>query len=74
MAPSFSEGLAPVSTELINRFQGIYGYINKKGDFVIKPQFQTAQAFSEGLAFAIIKEGFTVKKVGWIDKSGTWSG
>jgi hypothetical protein len=42
---SFSEGLAPVSTEMINRFQGTYGYINKKGEFVIKPQFQTAQAF-----------------------------
>jgi hypothetical protein len=29
--------------------------------------------FSEGLAFAVVKEGFTtVKKVGWIDKSGTW--
>jgi|GEM_PF-3335716 len=72
LGTTFSEGLAPVSTELTYRLQGTYGYINKKGEFVIKPQFQTARVFSEGLAFAVGREGSTVKKVGWIDKSGAW--
>jgi hypothetical protein len=70
---SFSEGVAPVSTDLVAGRPGRYGYINRKGDFVIQPQFQTAGAFSEGLAFVVIREGFAdVNKAGWIDKSGAW--
>jgi len=70
----FSEGLAPVTMELVNGLYGVYGYINQKGDFVIQPQFHTAQLFSEGLALVVkiesVKDGIT--KVGWIDKSGHW--
>lgn len=58
----FSEGLAHVMVG------GLYGYINKKGDFVIAPQFIRAQELSEGLAWFVTKEG----KIGWIDRSGRW--
>lgn len=58
----FSEGLACVMGE------GDYGYIDKSGKFVIKPQFQEAQEFSEGLAWVKTFGG----KTGWIDKSGRW--
>lgn len=68
----FSEGLAPVTTDIdINK---AYGYINQKGDFVIQPQFLTAQLFSEGLALVVKMESTKreITKVGWIDKSGQW--
>jgi hypothetical protein len=37
-----------------------YGYINNTGEIVIKPQFDLAYAFSEGLAVVEVngKEGF----------------
>ena len=68
----FSEGLAPVTiTERSS--ERAYGYINKKGDFVIPPQFHTAQLFSEGLALVVKMEPVKgVTKVGWIDQSGQW--
>ena len=59
----FSEGLASVKGE------GSYGYIDKSGRFVIAPQFQEAQEFSEGLAWVKTFQG----KTGWIDKSGRWA-
>lgn len=59
----FKEGLACV------REGELYGYINKRGEFVIPPQFDDAQEFSEGLAWVV---GSDRKKVGWIDKSGRW--
>lgn len=70
----FSEGLAPVSTELLYGLYGVYGYINRKGDFVIPPQFHTAQLFSEGLALVVKMDPQTnvVTRAGWIDKSGNW--
>jgi len=40
----FSEGLAPVKED------DEWGYINIKGEYVIKPQFKYAFQFSEGLA------------------------
>lgn len=71
----FSEGLAPVTTEgQFDKPYKSYGYINRKGDFVIPPQFLAAQLFSEGLALVVkvksVEDGIT--KVGWIDKSGEW--
>jgi hypothetical protein len=41
------------------------GYIDRKGDYVIKPQFEAAHEFSEGLAAVRIKD-----KWGYIDKTG----
>ena len=71
----FSEGLAPVTTngEFDKPYKS-YGYINRKGDFVIPPQFLTAQLFSEGLALVVKVESVkdVITKVGWIDKSGEW--
>lgn len=43
----------------------IYGYINNKGETAIKPQFDNAGDFHEGLAFACKHE-----KCGYIDKTG----
>lgn len=56
----FSEGLATISN---NRW--VWGYIDKKGEVVILPQFDDAGQFSEGLAY-IKKHG----KYGYIDKKG----
>jgi hypothetical protein len=41
---SFSEGLAWIEK------RGRYGYINKLGQIVIKPQFETPNDFSAGLS------------------------
>jgi hypothetical protein len=57
---SFSEGLAPV--QLANKG---WGYIDPKGSLIIRPQFDTAIGFSEGLAGVQI-EGLW----GFIDKKG----
>jgi hypothetical protein len=48
-----------------------WGYINRKGDFVIKPQFQKAEPFYHGLA-----QVFLNGQEGYIDKSGqfVWKG
>ena len=35
---------------LVEKDDDKYGYINKKGDYVINPQFDAADSFSEGLA------------------------
>jgi hypothetical protein len=68
-----------VSGEQVGRNPGFglgkaYGYINRKGDFVIPPQFLFAQLFSEGLAFVatLDSKANQAKKVGWIDKDGQW--
>lgn len=52
----FLEGLACVRER-----DADYGYINKKGEYVIPPRFYRAQEFSEGLAWAAGEDG----KVGW---------
>ena len=44
---------------------GLWGYINRKGDVVVEPQFQMAGPFFEGMAEII--ENF---KVGFIDVTG----
>jgi hypothetical protein len=43
-----------------------YGYINTKGEWVIRPQFIASGSFSEGLARVAISSG----KSGYIDRSG----
>ncbi len=46
-----------------------YGYADAKGAIAIKPQFDKAQNFSEGLAAVMIKEGYN-EKWGFIDLTG----
>jgi len=45
-AREFSEGLAPVK----DRTSGLWGYIDRQGQWVIAPQFDAAYSFSDGLA------------------------
>src|SRR5262249_22741119 len=45
---TFSDGLAPVQVD------ERWGYIDKEGAIVIKPEFIAADPFSEGLAFVTI--------------------
>ncbi|EOD9326229.1 WG repeat-containing protein, partial [Campylobacter coli] len=44
---------------------GKIGFIDKSGEFVIKPKFNYVGDFSEGLAPALLNG-----KIGFIDKSG----
>lgn len=60
-AGDFSEGLAVV------KVGDQFGYVDRKGNFAIKPQFDWAGGFSEGLAIARIKK---LPKLGYIDKTG----
>jgi hypothetical protein len=46
-----------------------YGYADAKGTIVIKPQFDKAQAFSEGLAAVMLEQNFA-QKWGFIDTTG----
>jgi hypothetical protein len=50
-------------------FGGKYGYIDKKGQLVITPQFDVAMDFTEGLASVRPTRG-PGTKVGFIDKTG----
>ncbi len=46
-----------------------YGYADAQGTIIVKPQFDKANNFSEGMAAVMIKEGST-EKWGFIDKTG----
>jgi hypothetical protein len=48
-----------------SRMNGKCGYINKSGEMVIKPQFDLAFPFSEGIAQVHVGIG-----IGYIGKSG----
>jgi len=61
---NFSEGLARVFLE------GRYGYINKKGKMVIKPKFDWALNFTDGLAPVQITKILKGKVWGYVDKKG----
>ena len=67
---SFSSGLAP-AFDLKSRK---YGYIDKTGNFAIKPQYDSACEFSEERAGVCIRtedeEGWSVAKWGYIDPAG----
>jgi hypothetical protein len=65
-ADPFSEGLADAALQA-RPGQRIYGYIDHTGKFVIKPQFQMATPFVNGLAQVTANGEF-----GYIDKSGTF--
>jgi hypothetical protein len=60
---SFSEGLAA-----FRDYDGVgykWGYVDLRGEVVIKPQFDNAGFFSDGLAWVLINDAY-----GFIDKSG----
>jgi hypothetical protein len=59
-ASAFSDGLACVCKE------GLFGYIDTRGEWVIRPRFQYANDFSEGLAGVPLGE----KGWGFIDRTG----
>jgi len=50
-------------------FDGKWGYIDKLGTVMIKPQFSSVRTFSEGLAAVRIGDYFSGKD-GYIDKQG----
>lgn len=60
----FSEGLAPASNHIENQTTK-YGYVDKNGVMIIKPQFDEAEVFSDGLARVMINY-----KWGYINKKG----
>lgn len=69
----FTEGLAPVaacewsSVGGVRRCEhGKVGFIDTKGRFVIEPRFESARAFSEGLAAVRINDDAW----GYIDRAG----
>lgn len=64
-ASGFSEGLAVVKQN------NLYGFIDKAGTFVIKPQFGYARDFKEGLAVVLDpKNKGNGNGLGFIDKTG----
>lgn len=58
----FSEGMAVIIDK-----DGKYGYINKKGEMIVKPQFEEAGNFSEGVA-SVFSDG----KLNFIGKDGKY--
>ena len=50
---------------------GLWGYIDTLGDFVIRPQFNSARNFSEGLACVRAQDG--TRQCGYIDSAGCWN-
>jgi hypothetical protein len=58
--PYFSEGLASFSND------GLYGYMDKAGNVVVKPTYKNALGFSEGLAAVLTDD----KMWGFINKKG----
>jgi hypothetical protein len=48
---------------------GKWGFIDKTGHYVINPQFDSAEPFSDGLA-AVRIGGWETGKFGFIDKTG----
>jgi hypothetical protein len=83
-AMRFREGLAPfrVGARLIHvntvnlgghgfyYIDGKWGYINLMGKVAIRPQFDAAHAFSEGLAPVAIHDVKSVQRYGYIDRTG----
>jgi WG containing repeat len=60
----FKEGLSACQDD-----KGRVGYIDKKGVWVVKPQFEYAKEFSDGMA-AVTMESFQKPFYGFIDRTG----
>lgn len=70
-APGFGE-VKPLRDGLRPHFSykdGKWGYIDRNGKIVIRPQFKEARTFSEGLAVVCVETNY-VKRWGAIDKTG----
>ncbi len=68
MAGAFKEGMARIQK---SGYPNKYGFIDKTGKTVIKPEFEHAQDFSEGLAGVGVGGQWGVgAKWGFIDKTG----
>lgn len=66
----FSEGLAAIAKRVPNT-SGNWGFIDESGNVVIRPVFNNAKPFSDGLAAVIVGETKgVIGKVGYIDKTG----
>jgi hypothetical protein len=63
-AKDFHEGLAAVKASGTSQWGG-WGYIDRSGKWVIKPQYELADDFSEGLAQVMVD-----RKLGFINKKG----
>ncbi|MGN6645390.1 MAG: WG repeat-containing protein [Cytophaga sp.] len=59
----FSEGFAPIKLG-----NGLHGFVNTKGEIVIKPQYKNTGEFSGGLAWVRNDKD----KVGFINVKGEW--
>jgi hypothetical protein len=53
------------------RKDGLWGYVNTKGQWVIAPQFNQAWPFYDELALASAEVGEKIK-YGYINKAGEW--
>ncbi|MBC8000695.1 MAG: WG repeat-containing protein [Leptolyngbya sp.] len=84
-ARHFKDGLAAVAADVDDEGRMVsvvhgaiepahkkWGYVNRKGDWVIKPEYSSAECFSEGLACVSSTEsiGLHAKRYGFIDKTG----
>lgn len=68
---SYTEGLAMASVKDEKTGRTLYGYLDGKGKWAIKPQFESVGAFSEGrAAVARTNEEKNRMEHGYIDKSG----
>jgi hypothetical protein len=61
----FSEGLAVA----YDNAKGKYGFIDRSGEFIIKPMYKAAAPFSEGLARVAVVDGGK-EKLGFINHDG----
>jgi hypothetical protein len=73
----FHEGLASLGVAMEGKKGRVYGYIDKDGNQVLKPQFIAAKNFSEGLAAVRTNHNINPQLAqdeswGYIDKSGNF--
>lgn len=58
----FSEGLAAISIGDVDYYK--YGYVNKQGEFVIKPQYSNGEPFKNGIAKVRLRNlSFCIDKI-----------